>query len=146
MTMTTHPAPAPRRPARRVLRAVAAAALAAVVATTLALVSVAPVAAQPGATTSTLPTDNRELGNSLPKPNRGMTPQDAGDPGGWLQMSLFFLLCAAIVAIAGLVWWSSRRARARREAAGLDPVSVARRKGVGVRAEPDPQVDSGRSA
>ena len=110
----------------------------AVVATTLALTSVAPVAAQPGQTTSTLPTDNRDLGNSLPKPNRGMVPQDAGDPGGWLQTSLFFIICGGIVVIVGAVWWSSRRARLRREAAGLDPAQVARRQGVGVRAAPDP--------
>ena len=135
-------------PARRVVRASVAAVMVALVATFAVFASAAPVAAQPGETTSTLPTDNREMGNSLPKPNRGMEPQDAGDPGGWLQTSLFFLICGAIVVIVGLVWWSSRRARLRREAAGLDPVSVARRTGAGVRAAPDPQagVDSGRSA
>lgn len=84
-------------------------------------------------TTSTLPTDNRELGNSLPKPGQGMEPQDAGDPGGFLQVSLFFLICAAIVVIGLLVWRSSHRARARRAAAGLDPVAVARSQGQGVR-------------
>jgi hypothetical protein len=85
-------------------------------------------------TTSTLPTDNRELGNSLPKPNQGMEPQDPGDPGGWLQQSLFFLICAGVVVIALLVWRSSSRARQRRSAAGLDPVSIARSTGEGVRA------------
>jgi hypothetical protein len=84
-------------------------------------------------TTSTLPTDNRELGNSLPKPGQGMEPQDAGDPGGFLQVSLFFLICAAIVVIGLLVWRSSHRARSRRSAAGLDPVAVARSQGQGVR-------------
>ena len=135
-------------PARRVVRASIAAVMVALVATVAVFGSAAPVAAQPGETTSTLPTDNRELGNSLPKPNRGMQPQDAGDPGGWLQTSLFFLICGAIVVIVGLVWWTSRRARARRDAAGLDPVSVARRTGSGVRAAPDPEagVDSGRTA
>lgn len=84
-------------------------------------------------TTSTLPTDNRELGNSLTRPNQGMEPQDAGDPGGWLQQSLFFLICGAIVVIGLLVWRSSRRATERRAAAGLDPVSLARARGEGVR-------------
>ncbi len=132
-------------PARRAVKASAAAVMVAITLTVLALTSTAPVAAQPGETTSTLPTDNRELGNSLPKPNRGMEPQDAGDPGGWLQTSLFFLICGAIVVIVGLVWWSSRRARLRREAAGLDPAQVARRSGAGVRAAPDPEGAADRS-
>jgi hypothetical protein len=92
-----------------------------------------PAADEPVQTTSTLPTDNRELGNSLPKPGQGMEPQDAGDPGGFLQVSLFFLICAAIVVIGLLVWRSSHRARSRRSAAGLDPVAVARSQGQGVR-------------
>ncbi len=135
-------------PARRAVRITVAAVMVAMAATFVALASTTPVAAQPGETTSTLPTDNRELGNSLPKPNRGMEPQDAGDPGGWLQTSLFFLICGAIVAIVGLVWWSSRRARARRDAAGFDPVEMARRKGVGVRSTSGPATgsDSGGSA
>ena len=47
-------------------------------------------------------------------------------------------ICAAIILIGCAVWWQSRRARQRREAAGFDPVQMARRTGVGVRAEPDP--------
>lgn len=89
-------------------------------------------------TTSTLPTDNRELGNSLPKPGQGMEPRDAGDPGGWLQTSLFFLICAAILVIVGLVWRSSSRARARRTAEGQDPVQLARARGEGVRSGAGP--------
>lgn len=89
--------------------------------------------AQPGVTTTTLPTDNRQLGDIIPQPNTGREPQTAGEPGGWLQVSLFFLLIAAVVVIASAVWWTSRRARQRREAAGLDPISVARRRGEGVR-------------
>jgi hypothetical protein len=84
-------------------------------------------------TTSTLPTDNRELGTSLTRPNQGMEPQDAGDPGGWLQQSLFFLICGGIVVITLLVWRSSHRARTRRTAAGQDPVALARARGEGVR-------------
>ena len=91
----------------------------------------------PVVTTSTLPVDNRELGNSLPKPNRGAAPQSAGDPGGWLQTSLFFLICGGVVLIAVAVWRISRRARLRRTAAGLDPVQLARARGKGVRRTPD---------
>lgn len=94
--------------------------------------------AQPGVTTTTLPTDNRQLGEIIPQPNAGRDPETAGDPGGWLQVSLFFLLIVAVVVITGLVWWTSRRARERRAAAGLDPVSVARRRGEGVRRPPTP--------
>lgn len=92
--------------------------------------------AQPGVTTTTLPTDNRQLGEIIPQPNAGREPQTAGEPGGWLQVSLFYLLVVAVIVIVGAVWWTSRRARQRREAAGLDPVSVARRRGEGVRKPP----------
>jgi hypothetical protein len=109
-------------------------AAAVVLAVTLSFGAGGGAAAQPGATTSTLPTDNRELGEIIPRPNQGMAPRDAGDPGGWLQVSLFFLLCAAVFGMALAVWWISRRARARRDAAGLDPVELARRRGEGVRA------------
>ena len=91
----------------------------------------------PVVTTSTLPVDNRELGNSLPQPNRGAAPQSPGDPGGWLQTSLFFLICGGVVLIAVAVWQISRRARLQRTAAGLDPVQVARARGKGVRRTPD---------
>lgn len=114
----------------------AAVALALVVASSF-LVGISPVAAQSGGdtpqTTSTLPTDRRQLGDMIPKPNTGMEPQTAGDPGGWLQVSLFFIICAAIVIIATAIWWSSRRARERRTAAGRDPVSLAKARGEGLR-------------
>jgi hypothetical protein len=116
------------------LRAVVA--LVVLVASTL-VIGVGPTAAQSGddtpQTTSTLPTDNRQLGDMIPKPNTGMEPQSAGDPGGWLQVSLFFIICAAIVVIATAIWWSSRRARLRRADAGLDPVSLAKARGEGLR-------------
>jgi hypothetical protein len=69
----------------------------------------------------------------IPQPNSGSEPQSAGDPGGWLQVSLFFLLCGVVGGIAALVWRQSARARARRREAGLDPVAVARAAGRGVR-------------
>lgn len=90
--------------------------------------------AAPGDTTTTLPRDNRNLGNSITKPNQGADPTGPGDPGGWLQVSLFYLVLGSIVVIAGLVWYTSRRARQRREAAGLDPVTLAKARGKGVRA------------
>lgn len=86
-------------------------------------------------TTSTLPTDNRDLGNSLPKPNSGATPTNSGEPGGSRQAVLFWLVLVAIAAIVVLVWRSSARARHRREEAGLDPVSRAKAAGVGLRAD-----------
>ncbi|CAN5540935.1 hypothetical protein BH10ACT3_BH10ACT3_19760 [soil metagenome] len=119
-------------------------------AATPAAPGVAAAHAEPGDTTTTEPRDNRNLGNSITKPDQGADPVDAGDPGGWLQVSLFYLICGAIIAIAVLVWYNSRRARQRREAAGLDPVSLAKATGKGVRA-PSPlakstKVDSPRSS
>jgi hypothetical protein len=95
---------------------------------------VQPVAAEPGDTTTSLPEDNRLLGNSIQRPNMGMKPLSPTDPGGWLQVSLFFLICGGIILIAFAVWYSSKKKRARRAEAGLDPVSLARAKGKGVRA------------
>lgn len=92
------------------------------------------VQAKPGDTTTTLPEDRRVLGHSLTRPNEGMEPQDAGDPGGWLQSSLFFLICGAVIIMSGAVWYQSRNARNKRSAAGLDPVAVAKSTGKGVRA------------
>lgn len=109
-------------------------------ASTLSAAAVPTAVAQtedPVVTTSTLPVDNRELGNSLPRPNRGAAPQSPGDPGGWLQTSLFFLICGGVMLIALAVWQVSRRARQRRTAAGLDPVQIARARGKGVRHTPD---------
>jgi hypothetical protein len=89
---------------------------------------------EPGDTTTSLPEDNRLLGNSIQRPNMGMKPLSPTDPGGWLQVSLFFLICGGIILIAVAVWSSSRKKRIRREEAGLDPVSLARATGKGVRA------------
>src|SRR4051794_41885268 len=59
-------------------------------AATSAAPGVAAVHAEPGDTTTTEPRDNRNLGNSITKPDQGADPVDAGDPGGWLQVSLFY--------------------------------------------------------
>ena len=63
------------------------------------------------------------------KPNCGIPPQSPTDPGGWLQLSLFYLICAAVVGMVGFVWWRSRVARNERRAAGLDPLTLARERG-----------------
>ena len=90
-----------------------------------------------GATTTSVVVDNRELGRIIQRPNAGKPPESAGDPGGWLQVSLFFLICGVIVLLVLGVAWRSRVLRERRKAAGLDPVDVAKRTGEGVRHEPD---------
>ena len=118
------------RPLRRRATAAVCALLAAV---TCVLALGTPSVAAQTETTSTLPVDNRQLGDMIPEPNTGMEPQSPGDPGGWLQVSLFFLICAAIVVIGLAVWWTSRRARQRRSEAGVDPVDLARARGAGVR-------------
>jgi hypothetical protein len=72
-------------------------------------------------------------GDIVVRPDCGREPTEAGDPGGWLQVSLFFLVCAVVIGITGALWWRSRHMRDERRRAGLDPVDVARRSGEGVR-------------
>jgi hypothetical protein len=72
-------------------------------------------------------------GHIVRLPNCGREPQSPTDPGGWLQVSLFFLICGVILALMAFVWWRSRLARREREAAGTDPVTRARASGQGVR-------------
>ena len=104
---------------------------------TLTVGDPSPAAAQPGVTTTTLPIENpddeqnREFGEIIPKPDSGREPEHPGDRGGWQQITLFFLLIAAIALIALVVWWRSRVARQRRAALGLDPESLARARGDG---------------
>lgn len=90
--------------------------------------------AEPGDTTTTQPEDYRVFGKSITRPNEGMEPQNPGDPGGWLQSSLFFLVCGAVILMAIAVSFRARKLRSDRKEAGLDPVDVARRRGEGVRA------------
>jgi len=79
-------------------------------------------------------------GNIVRPPYCGQEPESRDDPGGWLQVTLFFLVCAVVIGMVAFVWWRSRVARRERTAAGLDPVSVARRSGRGLRPgeTPDP--------
>lgn len=91
-------------------------------------------ATEVGDTTTTQPEDHRVFGKSITRPNEGMEPQDPGDPGGWLQSSLFFIVCGAVILLAVGVSMRSRQIRERRKAAGRDPVDLARARGEGVRA------------
>ncbi len=75
------------------------------------LASTAPTGAQePTATTTTLP----PAPDIIPRPDQGVAPQDAGDRGGALQATLFFLVIGGVGVIALLVVRESRRARAGR--------------------------------
>lgn len=79
------------------------------------------------------PTSECSPGHIVRRPDCGVAPQSPTDPGGWLQVSLFYLICVAVLGIVGLVWWRSRVARRKRREAGLDPVTLARASGQGVR-------------
>ena len=72
-------------------------------------------------------------GHIVRPPYCGQEPKSRDDPGGWLQVSLFFIVCGVVIAMCLFVWWRSRVMRRERAAAGLDPVSVARRSGEGLR-------------
>lgn len=94
------------------------------------------------------PTSECSPGHIVRRPDCGVAPTSPTDPGGWLQVSMFYLICAAVLGIIGLVWWRSRIARDRRRAAGLDPVALARASGQGVRrstrSEPVAETSSNR--
>jgi hypothetical protein len=87
--------------------------------------------AQSDTTTSLL--ENCAPGHIVRLPNCGREPASPTDPGGWLQVSLFFLICGVILLLMAGVWWRSRSVRRAREADGTDPVSRARARGQGVR-------------
>lgn len=79
------------------------------------------------------PASDCSPGHIVRRPDCGIPPQSPTDPGGWLQVSLFYLICFAVVAILGGVWWRSRKLRDQRRAAGLDPLTLAKAKGQGTR-------------
>ncbi len=156
-----HPAPGPGLTPRPGGITAAALALAAALAVALTLVVAGPAGAQtdPAPPTTAAPTaaapttavpttvpplrtpttlagaplENCAPGNIVRLPDCGREPQSAGDRGGWLQVSLFFLVCGVVLLIMGFVWWRSRVARRERQAAGKDPVTMARASGQGVR-------------
>jgi hypothetical protein len=99
-----------------------------------------PAAAAPASSASSAQSDTTipalescSPGHIVRLPNCGREPQSPTDPGGWLQVSLFFLICGVILALMAFVWWRSRVARRERDAAGTDPVSRARARGQGMR-------------
>lgn len=53
---------------------------------------------------------------SIPKPNEGRAPEDAGDRGGWAQLSLLVLIVASISGIGVKVVRGSKTSRQRRAA------------------------------
>ncbi|HEU5152382.1 MAG TPA: hypothetical protein VFU19_17970 [Iamia sp.] len=59
----------------------------------------------------------------IPKPGEGHAPDDPGEPGGWAQVALFFVLVLALGVIVALVVRSTRRAAGRRTP---DPDAVSR--------------------
>ena len=135
----------PPEPSRRPRAALVALAAAAVVIGSLlsAAGPVVPAGAQEGVggssgdpsgqATTTVQLENCAPGHIVRLPNCGREPQSPTDPGGWLQVSLFFMICGVLLAIMGFVWWRSRVARRARADAGQDPLSRARATGQGMR-------------
>ncbi len=87
-------------------------------------------------------------GHIVRQPDCGVAPTSPSDPGGWLQVSLFYLICAAIVGIVGFVSWRAWAARKARAAEGRDPLTLARARGQGMRrstrSEPVAETSSNR--
>lgn len=50
----------------------------------------------------------------IPQPNSGEEPEEAGDRGGWAQLTLLGLLVVTLVGIGFVVARGSRRSRANR--------------------------------
>jgi hypothetical protein len=132
--------PDPSSPTRRARALLVAVGLAAVA--VLAVPSVAgaqsdgdqPGSDQPATTVAEVgPVSDCSPGHIVRRPDCGIPPESATDPGGWIQVSLFYLLCGAVVLIVAGVWWRSRQLRAERSAAGLDPLTLAQASGQGVR-------------
>lgn len=53
----------------------------------------------------------------IPLPNSGQAPQDPGDRGGWLQVSLFWFLLGALGLIGLLIWRDGHRKKRKAAAA-----------------------------
>lgn len=50
----------------------------------------------------------------IPRPNEGRAPRQPGDRGGWEQLAALGAVLVGLVAVGGLAWRSSRRARSGR--------------------------------
>jgi uncharacterized protein HemX len=83
--------------------------LAALALVVLALTAPPAAAQDPGTTTTSLPqVPTQEI---VPQPNTGTAPEDAGDRGGALQLTLLGLVVVAIGGAVVVVVRQSRRAR-----------------------------------
>jgi hypothetical protein len=72
-------------------------------------------ARQSDTTIATADDGGSSVGNILPRPNTGQTPDSPNDPGGWQQYLVFALIFAGLGAIVLLATRESRRARAERD-------------------------------
>ena len=112
---------------RATARATAAALLALCVPVVAVLLAWAPVAAASAGPVDRSPTTSvplargDELGNSLPLPNSGSAPRDAGDRGGAAQVAVFGLVVVGIGFIGLMVAREVRRGRRRLEATASSP-------------------------
>jgi hypothetical protein len=82
--------------------------LAALALVVLALTAPPAAAQEPGTTTSLPQVPTQEI---VPQPNTGTAPEDAGDRGGALQLTLLGLVVVAIGGAVVVVVRQSRRAR-----------------------------------
>jgi hypothetical protein len=87
-----------------VLRIVAVVAVAA----TLCLSPAAAQEQDPAGNTTTL-VEGQDLPGVIPRPNQGRAPQQPGDPGGWLQLTLAALVVVGVGAIFAVVARSAIR-------------------------------------
>ena len=69
---------------------------------------------QPRGTTEATPPPVQRI---IPLPNSGHKPEDAGDPGGSLQVLLFVILIVGVSSIIGLALRDIRKAKRRQAAA-----------------------------
>ena len=109
--MATNPL-APNLAPSRVLAAVAGA-VAVVTLMLAATIGLAPTAyAQSDTPTTQAVSDgDSPIGNILPRPNSGVAPNSANDPGGWQQYMVFALIGLGLVGIVALATRESRRIR-----------------------------------
>ena len=59
-------------------------------------------------TTTTLPVDQDDR-SVIPAPNSGREPAEAGDRGGWMQLTVFGIMAAGSAVIFGRVLWAGHQ-------------------------------------
>ena len=62
-----------------------------------------------------LPVRKADPPSSLPRPNTGRAPEEAGDPGGWEQGLVFALVAVGMLGIGVVVFRGGKATRARRD-------------------------------